>query len=166
MTQQERQALMAQLMQGGKVEIGQLSVGDNNTMNYYAEKKEEASSDSTLSPRQAIMDYVGRLRPLVVAAMQDTYEALWQQVLDLPEVRQRVYNRGRQQGTTFNRDLVAQIVHVMGTRVYVPTARAVQMAECLEPAKGRDHPVRQRLGENPEAAVKKTVEQQLEKAVL
>ena len=166
MTQQERQALMAQLMQGGKVEIGQLSVGDNNTMNYYAEKKEEASSDSTLSPRQAIMDYVGRLRPLVVAAMQDTYEALWQQVLDLPEVRQRVYNRGRQQGTTFNRDLVAQIVHVMGTRVYVPTARAAQMAECLEPAKGRDHPVRQRLGENPEAAVKKAVEEQLEKAVL
>ena len=111
--------------------------------------------------REAIMEYVERLRPLVAEAQQAGYSLLWTRVLELQEVRQLVYNRGRQQGTTFNRDLVAQIIHQMGTRVYLPSARAVQMAECLEPSKGRDHPVRQRLGENPPSAVKKAVERLL-----
>jgi hypothetical protein len=33
------------------------------------------------------------------------------------------------------------------------------MAELLEPGKGKDHPVRQRLSENPDGNVKKAVEQ-------
>ena len=39
----EREGLMAQLLQSGKVEIGQLLVGDHNTatQNYYAKEKEE-----------------------------------------------------------------------------------------------------------------------------
>jgi hypothetical protein len=69
-----------------------------------------------------------------------------------------IYNPGKQQGTTFNRDLVAQIAHLMGSRVYTDT-KAVQMAELLEPGKGKDHPVRQRLSENPDGNVKKAVEQ-------
>ena len=35
MTQEEKERMMAMLTQGG-MQVGQLSIGDNNTMNYYA----------------------------------------------------------------------------------------------------------------------------------
>jgi hypothetical protein len=45
--------------------------------------------------------------------------------------------------------------------IYLPTANTVQMATCLEPDRGADHPVRQKLGEAPEKAIKKAVEEYL-----
>ena len=38
------------------------------------------------------------------------------------------------------------------------SANTVQMAECLEPGKGVNHPVRQKLGEVPCKTIKKSVE--------
>jgi hypothetical protein len=40
----------------------------------------------------------------------------------------------------------------------MPEANAVVMAEHLEPEKGRDHPVRQKLGESPDKSIKKAIE--------
>ena len=114
--------------------------------------------DRKLTKYEQIMEYVGRLKPLVQPSVQERYDTLWASVLELQEVSMMVYNPGKQQGTTFNRDLVAQIAHLMGSRVYTDT-KAVQMAELLEPGKGKDHPVRQRLSENPDGNVKKAVEQ-------
>ena len=73
-------------------------------------------------------------------------------------MRALVYNKGKQQDTTFNRNLVAQIIHQVSGWLYVPTATSAKMAEYLEPEKGVNHPVRNKLGETPEKAVKKAVE--------
>ena len=80
--------------------------------------------------------------------------------IDLKEVKAVIYNKGKQQDTTFNRNLLAQIIHQVGT-VYKPTANTVQMARCLEPGKGVDHPVRQKLGEVPDKPIKRAVDNYL-----
>ena len=54
---------------------------------------------------------------------------------------------------------MAQIIHQLGNRLYLPDANTVVMAEHLEPGKGKDHPVRQKLGEMPEKVVGKAIEE-------
>lgn len=45
MTPEEREEMLKKLLASGKVNIGQLSVGDHNTLNYY-EKDKKANEDS------------------------------------------------------------------------------------------------------------------------
>ena len=143
--------------------IGQLNMIIESGANVYyqqnAPESEKAKDGDHLQGKEAILDYVGRLMPLVRNEYQANYEDLWQGILELNEVKLQVYNRGKQQDTTFNRNLVAQIIHLIGTRLYVPTANTVNMAEYLEPQKGMDHPVRQKLGESPEKPIKKAIEE-------
>ena len=64
---------------------------------------------------------------------QDKYQALWEEILGLSAVADKIYNPGRQQGTTFNRNLVANILHLMAEKkVLALTANATKMAEMLE----------------------------------
>ena len=109
--------------------------------------------------KESILEYVGRLTPIVKDEYKDCYNEMWNGLLELREVKQIVYDRGKQQDTTFNRNLVAQIIHQIKDKVYVPTANTVQMAECLEPGKGGAHSVRQKLGESPDKVIKKSVEE-------
>lgn len=53
MTQEERMELMSRMLQGGKVEIKQLSIGDNNTFNYN-EAKEERKSKREVTPDDVV----------------------------------------------------------------------------------------------------------------
>ena len=104
------------------------------------------------------MEYVGRLKPLVRSEYLAGYDDLWLKILELQEVRGQVYNKGKQQDTTFNRNLVAQIIHQISQRVYAVGVSDQQFAEYLEPGKGKNHSVRQKLGESPDGPVKKAVE--------
>ena len=99
--------------------------------------------------------------PVVREEYQSVYVDMWQGILDLKEVKLQVYNKGKQQGTTFNRDFVAQIIHQLGQRIYMPEANSVVMAEHLEPEKGKDHPVRKKLGEMPDRVIVKAIEEQI-----
>ena len=107
---------------------------------------------------EAIMEYVGRLKPIVRQEFLNTYDQLWSGILELKEVKLQVYDKGKQQDTTFNRNLVAQIIHQVSDWLYVPAANAVKMAEYLEPGRGAEHSVRQKLGESPDREVKKAIE--------
>ena len=123
------------------------------------ENEEIETKDSRYSSaKERIINYVDRLEPMVKKEFRDNYYELWNGILDLKEVKESVYDKGKQQGTTFNRNLVAQIIHQIKDKVYVATANTVQMAECLEPEKGADHPVRQKLGEVPCKTIKKSVD--------
>jgi hypothetical protein len=123
------------------------------------ENEEIETKDSRYSSaKERIINYVDRLEPMVKKEFRDNYYELWNGILDLKEVKESVYDKGKQQGTTFNRNLVAQIIHQIKDKVYVATANTVQMAECLEPEKGANHPVRQKLGEVPCKTIKKSVD--------
>ena len=110
----------------------------------------------------AIMDYVGRIKPVIVEDYQPKYEEIWLRILELEEVKKEIYDRGRQQGTIFNRSLVANIIHLMAIdNMVVKGTNDVRIAELLEPSKGKNHPVRSCLGLSPENRVKRAIEQLL-----
>ena len=92
-----------------------------------------------------ILDYVIRLKQLLAADWTEAdYGRLWARVLKLPAVKAVVRDTGKQKGTTFNRNLVASILHTMvEQKVFSPKANNQAMAEALEGS--RDHSVRQAL---------------------
>lgn len=137
-----------------------VGVAQSGAQVYYMPNKQEENPQKTenLQGKEAIIDYLDRLKPMVKAEYKDRYDTLWEGVLELNQVKATIYNKGKQQDTTFNRNLLAQIIHQLGV-LYVPTANTVQMAMQLEPEKGADHPVRQKLGEVPEKTIKKAVDE-------
>ena len=128
---------------------------NNGSENYNHELKEERTC-TTNTHKEAIMNYVDRLKPIVKAEYQSRYEELWDELLELHEVKLQVYDKGKQQDTTFNRNLVAQIIHMMKDKLYLSSVNAAQMAEHLEPGKGVAHSVRQKLGEDPKAPIRRS----------
>lgn len=148
------------LFEGGNFPNAQINVltGDGVHVSYTRSKEKENNTPDPAA-KDAIMEYVKRLKPLVRQSLLDSYETLWLNILEVKEVKMQVYNKGKQQDTVFNRNLVAQITHLLGNRVYVPEAKPVVMAEHLEPGKGKDHPVRQKLGEMPEKNIKNAIEE-------
>lgn len=68
------------------------------------------------SIRQEILNYVSRLRPYLVDEQKSGYLKLWGEILDLNIIAGEVYNPGKQQGTNFNRGLVANIIYYLVTK--------------------------------------------------
>ena len=153
------------LFEGGNFPNAQINIltGDGIQISY--KSSEEKKGEAEPASKDAIMDYVKRLMPVVREEYQSVYVDMWLGILDLKEVKLQVYNKGKQQGTSFNRDFVAQIIHQLGQRIYTPEANAVVMAEYLEPEKGRDHPVRKKLGEKPEKVIAKAIEEQIKDVI-
>ena len=161
MTDETKIKMMEALAKSG-MSVGQFIMENTGTITYNdhrsIEKEEKKSGESASCSKEAIMEYVGRLKPVVKAEYQTEYDTIWEGILELTQVRTHVYKKGKQQDTTFNRNLVAQIIHQVSDWLYLPTANTVKMAEYLEPEKGIEHPVRQKLGESPERDVKKAIE--------
>ena len=161
MTDETKIKMMEALAKSG-MSVGQFVMENTGTITYNdnrgAEKQEKKDSGSQSGSKEAIMEYVGRLKPVVREQYRNEYDTIWEGILELTQVRTIIYNKGKQQDTTFNRNLVAQIIHQVSDWLYLPTANTVKMAEYLEPEKGIEHPVRQKLGESPEKDVKKAIE--------
>ena len=107
---------------------------------------------------RAAMEYVGRLKDMVTPAWEERYMDLFKRIFSLPQVRLNIGIIGKQQGTTFNRNLVANFVQIMlqEHEIFVPSANPSRMAEKLE--NNKDHSVKVALGTVPE-------DKQLKKAV-
>lgn len=161
MTDETKIKMMEALAKSG-MSVGQFVMENTGTITYNdnrgAEKQEKKDSESQSGSKEAIMEYVGRLKPVVREQYRNEYDTIWEGILELTQVRTLIYNKGKQQDTTFNRNLVAQIIHQVRDWLNLPTANTVKMAEYLEPEKGIEHPVRQKLGESPEKDVKKAIE--------
>ena len=112
----------------------------------------EETQPATRNP-QLIIDYVMRMHPSHVRQeWQEKYQALWKSILELPAVACKVYDKGRQQGTTFNRNLVANILHLLAERrVLTINANPTEMAKLLEGDANAS--VRAKLGEMPEKVI-------------
>ena len=95
---------------------------------------------------KAIKDYVKKVESLLSSDWTEkAYEDLWDRVLTLPSVEAEILKVGKQKGTTFNRKLVANILHLMMQNgVFAVTATNQAMAEALEGTK--DHSVRAEVG--------------------
>lgn len=114
--------------------------------------------------RIEILNYVSRVRPLLTYEAKSTYMKMWEDILSLPEVENKVYKPGKQWGTNFHRDLVANILYHLRTRkiykvVYKDNYNGAAMAEALEGV--RDHSVKHALREEPPMDVCEAVDKLL-----
>ena len=150
--------------QGAIVNNGQMNVG-GGTIHVHVQGKqqvvEEQAENATCNPqpdKKSIIDYVMKLHPVYVSKeWQDKYEWLWKAILELPVVAEKIYDKGRQQNTTFNRNLVGNILHLLADKkVLAITANATKMAEVLEGDANAS--VRAKLGEMPSRAIEQAVE--------
>lgn len=113
-----------------------------------APAQDKILSDAKRQQCQAeIFDYVGRLHKFVAKEWRNRYDALWKQVLALPEVDASVYEPGKQKNTSFNRNMVANIICIMSNEKVITGASATDLTMALEGDK--DHAVRAQLGNKP-----------------
>lgn len=113
-------------------------------LNRYAQKEDVAVHDFA-----AIREYVCRVKSLLSDKWSEVaYKKLWDDVLALPSVKAEAMKIGKQQGTTFNRNLIAHILNVMVNKgVFNSSVTSQAMAEALEGTK--DHSVRSAVGQSP-----------------
>lgn len=142
--------------------------GDHASAPFYeAEKsaKHRGNNDTDVEQAtKAAMEYVGRLKDMVTPAWEERYMDMFKRIFALPQVRVNIALVGKQQGTTFNRNLVASFVQMMllENEIFVPTANPSRMAEKLE--HNKDHSVKAALGAVPDdkqlkQAVKEIIEE-------
>ena len=115
--------------------------------------------------KQTLMEYVGRLMPVVADGYKESYADIWQEILAQDAVSSIIYKRGSQKGTVFNRNLVARISHMFVMNGIIAQGTSdLRMTEPLEPEKGKNHSVRGELALMPEdKLVKNAVKEVLEK---
>ncbi len=102
--------------------------------------------------RSEILSYVNRIRPYLTDEWKSRYTRTWEDILDLDIIAQSIYTPGKQQGTNFNRNLVANIIHFLDSqKAYREDYNASTMAFALEGDK--DHSVRGALGKDPIPAI-------------
>lgn len=111
-----------------------------------------------------IMQYVLKLKDYVAPQHKAIYENLWQTILDITEVSAVICEPGTQKKTTFNRKLVANILHMMIEKDVFKDRNATNIAITLE--NDKDHSVRGNLGMNPEdKVIKLKVENAIDKTL-
>lgn len=111
-----------------------------------------------------IVQYVLRLQDFVAPQYKPVYESLWHAILGITEVSAVVCEPGTQKNTTFNRKLVANILHLMMERDLFVDRNATSMAIALE--NDKDHSVRGNLGVNPDdRVISMKVSQAIDKAL-
>mgnify|MGYP006873043081 CR=1 FL=1 len=64
MKQEEREKLLSCIVGSGQVTIGNMMIGDKNTLNYYEREKEESAVYSDQQIARAIMEISGKGKPL------------------------------------------------------------------------------------------------------
>ena len=77
----------------------------------HTDHKEPGNKESV---REEILQYVENTLQYVAHPWKDKYMALWADILDLPEVSDVIYDKGRQEGTRFNRKEVCHILCYLG----------------------------------------------------
>ena len=97
------------------------------------------------------------------------YMDLWNAILDIHEVETEVYNPGKQKGTSFNRNLIGNIIYYLAVqndnrkRVY-KELNATLYAERLEA--NPEHSVRLAMGKLPKEEIMKSLDKLLENYLL
>ena len=82
---------------------------------------------------------------------KNRYESLWRLILQQPEVSAVVCDPGKQRDTTFNRDLVANIIYMMCNEGIIAETNATTLTLALEGDKA--HSVRAQLRKVPQDSI-------------
>lgn len=118
---------------------------------HYGEEKGSGSGRKRIddAQKQAIQDdileYVGRLTDCVKDEWKTKHAKLWDDILAIPEVDAEIYDKGRQQKTSFNKYLVGNIIHVLIGKVY--NGNPTDLTRALEGTHKAS--IREEMGKSP-----------------
>ena len=86
--------------------------------NYYGTTKKAQDAEPVVDRatlKKKILEDVGKLVNMVYKRRQTNWMDLWNDLLDLPEVKYEVCNPGNNHDTIYNRKLVAGIIHFIAS---------------------------------------------------
>lgn len=63
--------------------------------------------------REEILTFVSKVRPLLDDAWKADYQNIWEDILNMQEVKEKIYDPGKQKHTNFNQYLVGNILYFM-----------------------------------------------------
>ena len=117
-----------------------------------AQAKDNAVKPDTHFLKKSILEYVSKLVTELSDDWTQKYHKEWNGILALDIVAAKVYDPGKQQGTVFNRNLVANIIFYLGQNgVFKSPYKASHMARLLEG--DPDSSVRAALGKYPDEKI-------------
>lgn len=119
--------------------------------------------------RTDILKYVANTLPMVSYLWKNKYMALWNEILNIPEVDAIIYKKGHQQHTTFNRKEVLHIICYLGKYAdggigifqdrYVAKYVALQLNDNCEKS------TRPELGYKPSMPIQRAIDKLMKSAV-
>lgn len=113
------------------------------------------------SARKEIVAYACRVRSLLAEGWRNRFDKIWDDLLNKKVISDAIYRVGKQQGTNFNRNLVANILYYMSRHgAYGERYNAAAMAFRLENSK--DSSIRAALKKNPPADIMKALDRYFE----
>lgn len=123
--------------------------------NHYGDRKPVSVATSRtegkadlIQRQQEILDYVDNLKQYVAPEWKNRYESTWRSILALPQVKAIVYDPGKQKDTSFNRNLVANILYLMTEHGVITERNATTLTLALE--NDKEHSVRAQLRSKPD----------------
>ena len=136
------------------------------TNNYYGEEfvpddgLQKPTFHATRNPqlsKDSVLEYVMRLHPShVCKEWRDKYRPLWVDIIELPAVADKIFDKGKQQNTSFNRNLVGNILHLLAEKKILNITNATRLSEALE--NDPNASVRAKLGEMPPPEIRRCIE--------
>lgn len=113
------------------------------------------------SARKEIVAYACRVRSLLAEGWRNRFDKIWNDLLSKKVISDDIYRVGKQQGTNFNRNLVAHILYYMDRYgAYGDRYNAAAMAFRLENSK--DSSIRAALKKDPPADIMKALDRYFE----
>ena len=109
------------------------------------------------STRKEIIEYACRVRSLLSEGWRNRFDKIWDDLLSKKVISDGIYRVGKQQGTNFNRNLVATILYYMDRYgAYGESYNAAAMAYRLENSK--DSSIRAALKKDPPEEIMKVLD--------
>lgn len=123
--------------------------------NHYGDRKPVQAAPSIaedkavlIQRQQEILDYVSNLKQFVAPEWKNRYESIWRSIFALPQAAAVIYELGKQKDTTFNRNLVANILYLMTEHGIITERNATTLTLALE--NDKEHSVRAQLRSKPD----------------
>lgn len=121
----------------------------------------DLNKDLTVT-KTAILNYVSRIAPKLKPEWMQGWERFWEGLLDIDVIENEICKISKQQGTTFNRMLICNIIYYLGEKhFFAEKYHPSDMARALE---GNDqHSIRSHgLNMSPDGIIRKRIDNYIE----
>lgn len=148
-------------LQGSSDEALEALAGDTENAPLATDSK-PSSLNSILSNidiepiRQEILVFVSKVRPLLDDAWKADFQTIWNDILNMQEVKEKIYNPGKQKNTNFNQYLVGNILYFMFEDCGACSDDKEYNASevCMRLIGTTEHQLRKELAKNPPEEIK------------